>query len=65
MLVRSDSAGASTQLAWHLRDDQVGFSLDMPIGAHVREAVLAQPELASTPAIDIDGRPVTAPRCAS
>jgi hypothetical protein len=56
VLVRSDSAGASTQLAWHLRDDQVGFSLGMPIDAHVREAILAQPEPAWTPAIDADGQ---------
>ena len=56
MLVRSDSAGASTRLAWHLRDDQVGFSLGMPIDAHLREAILAQPEPAWTPAIDADGQ---------
>ena len=56
VLVRSDSAGASTRLAWHLRDDQVGFSLGMPIDAHVREAILAQPEAAWTPAIDADGQ---------
>jgi hypothetical protein len=43
VLVRSDSAGASTRLAWHLREQGVGFSLGMPIDAHVREAVLAQP----------------------
>ena len=57
VLVRSDSAGASTRLAWHLRDDQVGFSLGMPIDAHVREAILTQPEPAWTPAIDADGQP--------
>jgi hypothetical protein len=57
VLVRSDSAGASTRLAWHLRDDQVRFSLGMPIDAHVREAILAQPEAAWTPAIDPDGQP--------
>ncbi|HEX7266859.1 MAG TPA: IS1380 family transposase, partial [Streptosporangiaceae bacterium] len=56
VLVRSDSAGASTQLAWHLRDDQVGFSLGMPIDAHLREAVLAQPEAAWTPAVDADAQ---------
>jgi hypothetical protein len=56
VLVRSDSAGASTRLAWHLRDQGVGFSLGMPIDAHVREAVLAQPEAAWTPAIDADGQ---------
>jgi DDE family transposase len=42
VLVRSDSAGASTRLTWHLRDQGVGFSLGMPIDAHVREAILAQ-----------------------
>jgi hypothetical protein len=57
VLVRSDSAGASTRLAWHLRDDQVGFSLGMPIDAHVREAILTQPEQAWTPAVDGDGQP--------
>jgi Transposase DDE domain group 1 len=56
VLVRSDSAGASTQLAWHLRDQGVGFSLGMPIDAHVREAVLAQPEAAWTPAVDAGGQ---------
>jgi hypothetical protein len=56
VLVRSDSAGASTQLAWHLREQGVGFSVGMPIDAHVREAVLAQPEAVWTPAIDADGQ---------
>jgi hypothetical protein len=57
VLVRGDSAGASTRLAWHLRDDQVGFSLGMPIDAHVREAILTQPEPAWTPAVDAAGQP--------
>jgi hypothetical protein len=56
VLVRSDSAGASTRLAWHLRDQGVGFSLGMPIDAHVREAILAQPEQAWTSAVDADGQ---------
>src|SRR5829696_4438671 len=56
VLVRSDSAGASTQLAWHPHDQGVGFSLGMPIDAHVREAVLAQPEAAWTPAVDAGGQ---------
>ena len=54
VLVRSDSAGASTRLAWHLHDRGVGFSLGMPIDAHVREAILTQPEHAWTPAVDGD-----------
>ncbi|MFL6225283.1 MAG: IS1380 family transposase [Actinomycetes bacterium] len=56
VMVRSDSAGASTRLAWHLHDRGVGFSLGMPIDAHVREAILAQPEATWTPAIDADGQ---------
>jgi Transposase DDE domain group 1 len=56
VLVRSDSAGASTRLAWHLRDRGVGFSLGMQIDAHVREAILAQPDAAWTPAVDTDGQ---------
>jgi hypothetical protein len=59
ILVRSDSAGASTRLAWHLRERAVGFSLGMPIDQHVGEAILAQPERAWTPAIDADGQPRT------
>jgi len=57
VLVRSDSAGASTRFAWHLRDDQVGFSLGMPIDAHLREAILTQPEHVWTQAINADGQP--------
>jgi hypothetical protein len=57
VLVRSDSAAASTRLAWHLRERKVGFSLGMPIDAHVREAILAQPEHAWTPVVDPDGQP--------
>jgi Transposase DDE domain group 1 len=56
VLVRSDSAGASTRLAWHLRDRGVGFSLGMQIDQHAREAILAQPEPAWTPAVDADGQ---------
>jgi hypothetical protein len=56
VLVRSDSAGASTRLAWHLREQGVGFSLGMQLDAHLREAILAQPELAWTPAVDPDGQ---------
>jgi hypothetical protein len=57
VLVRSDSAGASTRLAWHLHQRRVGFSVGMPIDAHVREAILAQPEQAWTPAVDADCQP--------
>jgi Transposase DDE domain group 1 len=56
VLVRSDSAGASTRLAWHLRDQGVGFSLGMPVDAHVRQAILAQPEHTWTPAVEPDGQ---------
>jgi hypothetical protein len=57
VLVRSDGAGASTRLAWHLHQRGVGFSVGMPIDAHVREAILAQPEQAWTPAVDADHQP--------
>jgi hypothetical protein len=55
--VRCDSAGASTRLAWHLRERGIGCTLGMPIDAHLREAILAQPEPAWTPAVDADGQP--------
>jgi hypothetical protein len=57
VLVRSDSAAASTRLAWHLREQSVGFSLGMAIDAHVREAIAAQPEAAWIPAVEADGQP--------
>jgi Transposase DDE domain group 1 len=56
VLVRSDSAGGSSRLAWHLRQQGVGFTLGMQIDAHFREAILAQPELAWTPAVEPDGQ---------
>jgi len=56
VLVRSDSAGGSSRLAWHLRQQGVGFTLGMQIDAHVREAILAQPEHAWTPAVEPDGQ---------
>jgi hypothetical protein len=56
VLVRSDSAGGSSKLAWHLRERGVGFTLGMQVDAHVREAILAQPEPAWTPAVDADGQ---------
>jgi hypothetical protein len=56
VLVRSDSAGASTRLAWHLREQGVAFTLGMQIDAHVREAILTQPEPAWTPAVDPSGQ---------
>jgi hypothetical protein len=56
VLVRSDSAGASSRLAWHLHQRQVGFTLGMPIDQHVREAILVQPEPGWTAARDADGQ---------
>jgi hypothetical protein len=57
VLVRSDSAGGSSRLAWHLREHQVAFTLGMQIDAHVRDAVLAQPEHVWIPAVEPDGQP--------
>jgi hypothetical protein len=65
VLVRSDSAGGSSRLAWHLRQRGVGFTLGMQVDAHVREAILAQPEHAWTLRSRSTARSVTAPRCAS
>ena len=56
MLVRSDSAAGSGKLAWHLRQRGIGFTLGMQVDQHVREAILAQPEHAWTPAVDADGQ---------
>jgi Transposase DDE domain group 1 len=56
VLVRSDSAGASTRPAWHLCEHQVGFSIGMQVDAHVREAIAAQPEHAWTPTVEPDGQ---------
>jgi hypothetical protein len=56
VLVRSDSAGGSARLAWHLRERGIGFTLGMQIDAHVRGAILAQPEPAWTPAVEPDGQ---------
>jgi Transposase DDE domain group 1 len=56
VLVRSDSAGGSSRLAWHLRQRGIGFTLGMQVDAHVREAITAQPEHAWTPAAEPDGQ---------
>jgi hypothetical protein len=56
VLVRSDSAGGSSRFAWHLRQRGIGFTLGMQIDTHVREAILAQPEHAWTPAVEPDGQ---------
>jgi Transposase DDE domain group 1 len=65
VLVRSDSAGGSSKLAWHLRDQGVGSSLGMQVDAHVREAILAQPQHAWTPRSTPTANPGMGPRCAS
>jgi Transposase DDE domain group 1 len=56
VLVRSDSAGGSSKLARHLCELGIGFTLGMQIDAHMREAILAQPEHAWTPAVEPDGQ---------
>jgi hypothetical protein len=65
ILVRSDNAGASTRLAWHLGERAVGFSLGMPIDQHVREAILAQPSAPGPRPSTLTASPAPAPRCAS
>jgi hypothetical protein len=66
VLVRSDSAGASTRLAWHLRDRGVGFSLwvcrSTPTSARRSRPSPSRPgRLQSTPT----GRPAITPRWSS
>jgi Transposase DDE domain group 1 len=56
VLVRSDSAGGSSRLAWHLRQRGVGFSVGMQIDQHIPEAILAQPEPVWTSAVDPGGQ---------
>ena len=55
ILARSDSAGASHDLADACRETGIRFSFGYPIGEPVREALLALPESAWQPAIDQDG----------
>jgi hypothetical protein len=65
VLVRSDSAGGSSKLTWHLRERGIGFTLGMQIDAHVREAILAQPEHAGRPRWSPTARSAPARRPAS
>jgi hypothetical protein len=62
VLVRSDSAGGSGKLAWHLRERGIGFTLGMQIDAHVREAILASPPRPGRPRWTLTGRPGMVPR---
>ena len=57
ILARSDSAGASHDLADACRECDVRFSFGYRIGEPVREALLSLEELAWRPAIDQDGQP--------
>jgi hypothetical protein len=56
LLVRIDSAGATSTLLGQLRARGLRFSVGLPIDAHVRSAVLSLPEDAWCPAIDADGQ---------
>lgn len=56
LLVRTDSAGATSTLLGQLRARGLRFSVGLPIDAHVRSAVLSLPEDAWSPAIDADGQ---------
>ena len=55
VLVRTDSAGASYGFAAACHKAGCGFSLGFAIDEPVREAILALPEKAWSPAYDIDG----------
>jgi DDE family transposase len=57
ILARSDSAGASHDLALGCRECRIRFSFGYAIDERVRKAILALPEAAWQPAIDQDGEP--------
>jgi hypothetical protein len=57
ILARSDSAGASHDLADACRECDIGFSFGYPLTESVRQALLSLPESAWRPAIDQDGEP--------
>jgi hypothetical protein len=57
LLARSDSAGASHDLADALSECDIRFSFGYPIGEPVRQALLSLEESAWLPAIDPDGQP--------
>jgi hypothetical protein len=54
VVIRSDSAGATLGLVARMRELGVGFSIGLPIDAHVREAILTVPEPAWTAAVQPD-----------
>jgi len=56
ILARSDSAGASHDLADACRECDIRFSFGYPISEPVREALLCLPESAWLPAADQDGQ---------
>ena len=57
ILARSDSAGASHDLADACRECEIRFSFGYPLTEPVREALIALPEPAWQPAVDQDGQP--------
>jgi hypothetical protein len=66
VLVRSDSAAASTRLAWHLRERGIGFTLGRQIDAPT-SARRSQPSRSQRGRrrSSLTGRPVLVPRSAS
>jgi Transposase DDE domain group 1 len=57
ILARSDSAGASHDLAAACRETSIRFSFGYPLTEPVRQALLALPESAWQAAVDQDGEP--------
>jgi Transposase DDE domain group 1 len=57
ILARSDSAGASHELADACRECDIRFSFGYPLTEPVRQALLELPQAAWQPAIDQDGEP--------
>ena len=57
VVMRSDSAGATLGLVARMRELGVGFSIGLPIDAHLRQAILTVPEPAWTAAVQPDRTP--------
>ena len=55
VLIRTDSAGATYAFATQIRTSGCGFSLGFPVDGPVQAVVLALPEQAWLPALDLDG----------
>jgi hypothetical protein len=65
VLVRSDSAGGSTRLAWHLHEREVAFSLGCRSTSTSARPSWPSPSAPGPRRSTLMGRSAMAPRCAS